>query len=231
MEPQITVACALIGNKWPDVWVWRLKRMVEENCSVPFDFKCITDRPENFPGFGVPFSREIVLTDDHHSRIPNDPRMILNRDKPQGCWAKLDFFKDGFSELPVIGMDLDVVILDDIAPLVRDTLHMPQDTPGHHNGSVYSFTPGSIPEVYPKFIPYREYPRGEQEYVAAAGEAQPLPDCYSFKLHIASRPGKEPPPGTRIVYFHGRPTPATEQMQQYGWISRTWKGLPRLERI
>ena len=232
MDPKLTVACALIGTKWPDVWVHRLHRMVEEHCSVPFDFKVITDRVSAFPDWGVPFSREIVWTDNHHSRIPNDPRMILNRDKPQGCWAKTDVFQKGFANTPIICLDLDIVILDDIAPLASDKFGMAHDGQ-KFNGSVYSFTESEATKKgYADILPLAARPRGEQEWVADQVEqVHIVPDCYSFKLQVASRPGKEPPPGTRIVYFHGMPTPASKSVQDIGWISRTWKGLEKLERI
>lgn len=228
----LTVACALVGTKWPDVWVHRLHRMVQEHCSVDFDFKVITDRPEAFPEWGVPLEREIVWTDEHHSRLRDDPKLILQKDKPQGCWAKMEAFRPGFASGHVIVLDLDICILDDVADLRSYWPQMPEDKPGHLNGSVYSFHTDGIPnEVYPRFIPYTTHPRGEQEYAAKALDADVLPNCYSFKNCVASRPGKAPPPGTRIVFFHGRPTPADPSLQQFGWISRTWRGLDRRERI
>lgn len=230
--PQLTVVCANVGTKWDPVWVYRLQQMVADHCSVPFQFKVVTNRLGDYPEeWGVPLSRDVVWTRDHHSKIPDHENLILNVDKPQGCWAKLDFFLDQFGPAPVIGLDLDVVILDDIVPLVRKNLHMPMQTPGHGNGSVYSFTPGFLGWKPPKQIPYRARPRGEQEYVQEMTQARPLLDCYSFKGHVASRPGKEPPSGTRIVYFHGHPTPASDKLANIGWINRTWKGLDRIERL
>lgn len=230
----LTVLCANVGNKWHQNWVYRLHQMVEQNCSVPFKFYVVTD-PFNAPKYPeewvMPLSRTVQWTEDHHSQIPSHENLILNRDKPQGCWAKLDFFIDQYGPDPIIGLDLDICILDDIAPLARTTLHMPIDTGKHLNGSIYSFTPGKAGFKPPRKIPFGQYPRGEQEYVANCTGAQPLPDCHSFKLNVASRPAKEPPPGTRIVFFHGRPTPADDSLQSIHWISRTWKGIERVERI
>jgi hypothetical protein len=229
---ELTVLCANVGTKWDAVWVHRLQQMVSENCSVPFQFKVVTNRLGEYPEeWGVPLSRNVVWTRDHHSQIPDSADLVLNTDKPQGCWAKLDFFIDQFGPQPIIALDLDVVILDDIVPLIRKNVHMPMQSPGHGNGSIYSFTPGFTGWKPPKKIPYRARPRGEQEYVQAMTEARPLPDCYSFKTHVASRPGKQPPPGTRIVYFHGRPTPADDKVQDLDWVSRTWRGFDRIERI
>ena len=136
---KLTVTCANIGDKWHPVWVDRLYQMVEENCSVPFDFRVITDRPEDYPEWGVPLSRPIVLVDGVWKR-PSE-KMVLNVHKPQGCWAKLDAFLPHFGPGPVINLDLDCVILDDIAPLIRGSLHMPWQE-DKFNGSVYSFKIG-----------------------------------------------------------------------------------------
>jgi hypothetical protein len=211
------------------VWVERLYQMVREHCSVEFQFKVITDNPDHYGEWAVPFSREIEMTDKVWTK--GTKTMMMNRGKPQGAWAKCDIFRDGFADGPVINLDLDVVILDDIAPLVRDTLHMPWQGQ-KHNGSVYSFTPDERSMIYPHFIPYTQFPRGEQEYVAAAydGTVGNLPDCYSYKIHIASKYGRQPPEGTRIVYFHGYPTPADDSIQNLEWVRRSWKGLKRIER-
>jgi hypothetical protein len=206
--------------------------MVRDTISVPFQFKVVTNRLGDYPEeWGVPLSRDVVWTRDHHSEIPDSKHLILNTDKPQGCWAKLDFFIDQYGPYPIIGLDLDVVVLDDIVPLVRKNVHMPMQSPGHGNGSVYSFTPGFADWRPPLKIPYRARPRGEQEYVQAMTNARPLPDCYSFKIHVASRPDKLPPPGARIVYFHGRPTPADPKLENIGWINRTWRGFDKVERV
>ena len=227
-----TIACCNIGTKWDRVWVYRLALMLQEHCR-DFDFKVITDRLEDYPKeWGVPLSREIVWTDEHHSKIHNSKQMILNRGKPQGCWGKLDAFLPDFSENPVIVLDLDIVVLDDLQPLTQYAKGMPFDSEGHFNGSVYVFTPDEdTHRVYPQKIPYRKFPRGEQEFAAARLKPEPLPGCYSYKNHIASRYKRQPPPDTRIVFFHGYPTPASDSVQDIGWISRTWRGLDRRERI
>jgi hypothetical protein len=206
--------------------------MVEENCSVPFEFRCITDKPELYPEWGVQLSRPIEWVDKRWEK--DAPQLVLHRDKPQGCWAKLDAFLPTFGPGPVICLDLDIVILDDIVPLARQELHMPWQG-DKFNGSVYSFTPHQIftEALYPRNIPYREYPRGEQEFVQDSYwiGVKPLNDCYSYKIHVASRYGRNPPDGARVVYFHGYPTPATQQVYELPWVNRTWRGLERVERV
>ena len=231
MDSSITIICALIGDKWPDVWVYRLARMLEAKMTVPYNFRVITDRWEEFPEWGVEFSREIVWTDDHHSQLPSqDPRMILNRGKPQGCWGKLDGFLPSFGSGPRIIIDLDVVIHECLSKLVSDVPAMPEDSPGHFNGSIYSFTGEVPPGAYPTEIPYGLFPRGEQEYAAAILQPKRLEGCYSFKNDIASRYGTHPPDDAVVTFFHGRPTPAHDALQNVPWISETWKGLDREDR-
>jgi hypothetical protein len=208
--------------------------MLTEHCR-DFEFKVIVD-PDNekhYPKEWIwPLSREIVWTDVHASRISNSTKMVLNRCKPQGCWGKLDAFLPSFSKKPTIILDLDIVILDDLFPLFETDYGMPVDREGHFNGSVYLFHPGEhSASVYPTKIPYRQYPRGEQEFAADRLKPQVLPDCYSYKAHIASRSGKQPPPGTRIVFFHGYPTPASPSVENINWVNRTWRGLDKHERV
>lgn len=233
----LTIACTNIGWKWDDVWVHRLFKMVQEHCSVPFNFVCITDHKFDEGLFRIARpSRKIVETSEHHSRIKDQDAFVLQKDKPQGCWVKTDIFREGFSldGGPIIHLDLDVCIVGDIAELVvEDGLGMPIDGNGNPNGSIYSFTPSErTAECYPEKIPYRTRPRGEQEWVAEKYEdITPLKGCYSYKIDIASRYGQTLPPNTVVVYFHGMPTPASDEVQNLPWVRKSWKGLQRIERV
>lgn len=237
MDTPLNVWCGNIGWKWNDVWVHRLKRMVEQNCSVPHTFRCISDH--SIDGVTtVPFSRDIQTTEAHHSQTHNSPQMWLNQGKPQGCWVKTDVWK--YAELGSynILLDLDVCVVGDLANLISDEPAAAKDcrhNPGRPwmNGSVIAWQQTErTREVYPNFIPYREYPRGEQEYVQKAlGGFIPLEGVYSYKCHLNGKTRQALPEDAVVVFFHGHPTPATETVQNYGWISRTWKGLDRIERV
>lgn len=113
MGNALTIVCANVGDKWSPVWVERLYRMVEENCSVPFEFRCITDRPDDYPEWGVPLSREVEWVDKKWEK--DAPQLVMHRQKPQGCWAKLDAFLPQFNSEHVICLDLDIVICGDLA--------------------------------------------------------------------------------------------------------------------
>ena len=161
----------------------------------------------------------------------------MDKKKPQGCWAKLDAWLAPIGSLNII-LDLDICIISDIAQIVSKLPAAacdPKDTPEHPwlNGSVISWRSHlRTQRVYPLNIPYKEYPRGEQEYVQKSlGKFEPMAGVYSFKGHLTDATRRRLPRDTVIVYFHGRPTPATDTVQLYDWISRTWQGLERIERV
>jgi len=44
---QNTILCIKWGDKYDDSYVEKLKEQCEDNCSVPFNFYCLTDNPKN----------------------------------------------------------------------------------------------------------------------------------------------------------------------------------------
>jgi hypothetical protein len=210
--------------------------MVEENCSVPYDFRCISDH--DIEGVEtVPFSRDIQVTEAHHSQTRNSPQMWLNEGKPQGCWAKVDAWLAPLGSFNIL-LDLDVCVVSDLAQIIsvvpagaRDCRHT--DSKPWLNGSCISWKSTEHTQaVYPEGIPYQEYPRGEQEYVQAAlGGFIPLGGVYSYKCHLTGKTRKVLPDDTVVVFFHGHPTPANDALQEFGWVNRTWRGIERIERI
>ena len=44
-----TIICIRWGNKYDFSYVLKLKEQCEKNCSVPFNFYCLTDSPVNLP--------------------------------------------------------------------------------------------------------------------------------------------------------------------------------------
>lgn len=98
VEP-ITILCVRFGNRYGKEYVERLRNMISRNCTVPYDFAC--------------------LTDDHHPiesvRIIYQP----NAGYAKGWWHKVHMFDPN---LPLKGrilyFDLDVVIHDNIDKLI-----------------------------------------------------------------------------------------------------------------
>lgn len=211
--------------------------MVEEHCSVPYRFRCISDH--DIPGVEcVPFSREIIESDEHHSHTRNSPHMVMNKGKPQGCWAKVDAWKLAPLGSYNLILDLDICITGDIAELISDEPAGARD--GRHtegrpwlNGSVIAWK--STPEtqaVYPTKIPYAAYPRGEQEYVQKMlGGFKPMLNVASYKCDLSGTHRHKIPERYVIIFFHGQPTPANDELQQYRFVSETWKGIERIERV
>lgn len=210
MEP-LTVLCGNIGWKWPDVWVHRLARMVEKNCSVPYRFICVSDH--EIEGIDTREASPVIL----------DPK------KPQGCWVILDYFNREISgDGPCISLDLDITIIKDLAPLIRKDMECSiNPNGGGMNSSVLAWTPSEKTDnIRPKRgIPYKEFPQGDQEYISSMVPGHGfLPGCYSYKGHLG--PDKENlPEDTNIVIFHGRPTPATPAVLEHSWNKHTWDGL------
>lgn len=99
----ITVACVLrAGGKvgYDSTWVDRLQRAVARNLTLPHRFVCLSDVPVNCE------------------------RIVLN-DVGQGFWAKIQLFQPNLFDTPVLYIDLDTVICQNIDSMVN-TLHQHQ---------------------------------------------------------------------------------------------------------
>lgn len=139
----LTVSCVLTGDKYTEEDVYRLKRNVEENITLPHRFVCLSDR-------WVPGVENILLE-------PND----------WGVWNKMFLFKHLRDTLY---FDLDVTIQHNIDSLVRTELTMikcfwkpmwEDDTQyGRHNtllnSSVMSWK-GDLSKIFDKFIKDPDY--------------------------------------------------------------------------
>ena len=55
------ILCIKWGNKYDDSYVEKLKEQCENNCSVPFDFYCLTDNPTKDYHVKLP-----IYLDDHY---------------------------------------------------------------------------------------------------------------------------------------------------------------------
>ncbi len=209
----LTVFCGNVGYKWPDVYVHRLDRMVKEYCSVPYRLICVSDH-------------EI---DGIHT-VPASP-IRLDINKSAGAWVKLDYFRLEVSgKGPCIALDLDVTVVGDIACLISGQLsfaHTPRRGVRHVNSSVMAWTPDprTTGRIYTDNIPYSEHPRGEQEYIAGPHPRLTLDRCYSYKSHLTDETRRQLPPDAAVVFFHGLPTPASDEVLLHDWNRRSWDGF------
>jgi hypothetical protein len=88
----VRVVCVRVGDRYGDVWVKNLWRMVARNLPIPHEFLCYTDRPIEGIKCEMP---------------PCDYK---------GWWSKLGLFRKPAPD--TLYLDLDVVITDSLMPLV-----------------------------------------------------------------------------------------------------------------
>ena len=117
----INVICVKWGTKYGPDYVNRLRKMVEANLTLPFEFYCYTDDPE-----GV--DANIIM-------MPDDGLELW--------WPKLRLFEEGKFKGKCLFFDLDMVIQDNVDCLL--------DFEGFHlirsfwkNGKVTTYEPGMM---------------------------------------------------------------------------------------
>ncbi len=135
--PKLQFICVKWGDKYPADYVNRLRSMIARFTKSPFVLHCVTENAEGIH----PDVKILPLVDASLS----------------GWWHKLSLFKADFYGLsgPMIFMDLDVVITDDLTPLfeykpgkfaiIHDLL-----TKGY-NSSVFRYEVGAYGHVWENF--------------------------------------------------------------------------------
>ena len=107
---QNTILCIKWGDKYDDSYVEKLREQCEDNCSVPFNFYCLTDNPKNDCDILLPST-----LDKHY-------------DKNKGFfWAyrKIHMFREFFPGDKFLFLDLDVIIHQDL----KYFFELPMDKP------------------------------------------------------------------------------------------------------
>lgn len=174
------------------------------------------------------------VTDDEHQIHPDIGIIPANPDLP-GWWQKLWLFSPDMpweSGDRIAYFDLDVAItgrleeLVDTPGIIRDW-HQPE-----YNSSVMCWDAGDHADIWSNFIPQvMEQMHGDQTWITAVDSQggmamdgstsprswQPFPRdwCLSFKAHAQ----EFPPPGCKVIVFHGRPDPH----ECDGWVKDVWK--------
>jgi hypothetical protein len=146
MMSDLIVACVRTGLKFPFTYVERLRNMVARHMSLPYLFVCLTDQKERCDSTMFIDVREIGLV---------------------GWWAKMILFEPRWrSTSQIIYLDLDTVIIGDLAPLadVPDEfaiLESPVRALGHtsypckYNSSVMVIGSGRCTFVWDQFDRHR----------------------------------------------------------------------------
>lgn len=221
----LVVACVLRSGGIYDVeWVRKLRDGVARNLTLPHWFVCLSD-------IDVPVYR--------------CERIQLTNNWP-GWWSKLEMFRPGLFDGPVLYFDLDTVVVGSLDAIAA---HSHRFTMAHEfyrpvllcstamawNGD-YSFLyesfaadPGRLMKHYDHELPKRrsEWRIGDQAFIedefARFGEK---PDTFrdlfgersiaSYKVHGCEA---APPMDAATIAFHGKPKPCDLKT---GWVPATW---------
>jgi hypothetical protein len=216
--------------------VTALRDMIARHYQRPHRFLCITDEPAAIdPGIWT-----MPLWPDH-ADLPNPS----GRHNPS-CYRRLKLFAPGaraiFGER-VVSIDLDTVIVADIAPLVdRDedfVIWGQADFPRQwYNGSFWLLRTGTRDQVWTAFDPQRSPQlaaragkRGSDQgwisYILGPHEAtwSTADGVYSHRVHLEPA-GNVLPANARIVFWHGKLDPWDARAQAIPWVREHYYGLP-----
>ena len=212
----LTVWSICWGDKYPDYFVQRLQKSVQENLQLPHKFVCITDRQIN------------------------DVETMPFPDDFPGWWAKVSLFRWDTMADRNLWLDLDVVITGDITKMVerysKSTLATPLNWAASGHGGCQSsvmlwaknYNVRQVYDLYDHTDPrLGNWPPttennavwGDQEWITElrnAGRIQVVPiesGVYSYKYHVR---GNGLPDDARIVVFHGDPKP--DQVKGETWF-------------
>lgn len=164
--------------------------------------------------------RFVCLADTHVKECERIPLIH----KWPGWWSKIELFRPGLFQGPVLYMDLDTVITGDISELAagphKFTMLHSFSTPKNAGSGVMAWT-GDLSKIYGAF---KEAPQkwmdacqthemwGDQGFIF---KHAPAPDYWqdrfpgqivSYKKNCVDNGGKAPA-GARIVCYHGKPRP------------------------
>lgn len=217
----LTVACVLkSGGIYNAEWVRKLRDGVARNLTLPHWFVCLSDAD-------VPV---------HHCE-----RIQLTNNWP-GWWSKIELFRPGLFDGPVLYFDLDTVIvgsLDAIAEYPHSFTmahefwrpHLLCSTAMAWEGD-YSFlyddfaaAPVGLAHHYDVELPRLEGRIGDQAFIEdrMTNMVETFRDLFgersiaSYKVHECQM---APPTDAAVVSFHGRPK--CDDLKS-GWVAATWK--------
>jgi hypothetical protein len=210
-----TVACVLrSGGIYTPEWVRKLHKGLQKHTMLPFRFRCLTDWPDE-------------------TALPEPWVVPLAHHWPK-WWSKMELFRPGVFEGPVLYLDLDTLVVGDWTDLGahRTSFAMISDFYQHdlYESGVMAWEPSpSTAQLYEGFereagnnmATYRmdgryirENIRERPERLNRTFEGQVV----SLKVHARVRP----PHGARLVCAHGKPKfhdPAA------GWAHEEWRHL------
>lgn len=219
------------GNLFSPEFVATLRSMLARHLHLPHQLYCITDQPADVPGGVI-----AVPMPTGHASTPRCRRRMW-----QFARERAEIFGPR-----MLCMDLDVVIVDDITPLVdrpEPTVLWRVGYAGVYSGSFMLFDTGALhgawvafredPDGYPlstgeKYASdqamLNHYLRGKSvaHWTEADGVRTYFGKGYESKAHHGIGPDSQHlPPGTRIVVLGSADKHVLEQRMQ-PWIARHW---------
>ena len=212
----LTVWSLCWGEKYSDYYVQRLQREVKKYLTLQHQFICVTDR-------------------DIEGVVCMEPPV----DWP-GWWGKIGLFKPGFCDEYNLWLDLDVVITGNLDSMVKQysgehlacAANWAKSGHGGCQSSVMLWKGGKgnhAEWIYRYFDPAdAHWPPinqpgvlwGDQEHITALRDSGRISVTHfdpalvqSYKYHCWDGP----PPGCKIVVFHGDPKPANVNESWFQW--------------
>ncbi len=234
----ITVSCWLWGNLFGPEYVNRLRAGLERHLHVNHHLVCITD---NWQGMDERIDDRVMLF-HMPTTYAHTPR----------CRRRMEQFRNGFwgNMRRILSIDLDVVLVDDITPLVDRPEPIVGWKVGHagvYSGSFLLYDAGALHGAYEPFAADPEgYPRSIQprgvasdqaminhylkttgtpvaELTEADGLVSYYGDGYERLEHLGVGPNhRELPAGARIVVL-GSADKAVMDEGRYDWVREHWR--------
>lgn len=229
----MTVCCWKWGRTFEPVYVNRLQAMLARHLHMPHELVCITDDAQGI---------------DPSIRVLPLPRRYVHTPR---CRRRMQIFDGAFARAigdRILAIDLDVVIVDDITPIVNRPEPLVGWKVKHaqvYSGSFFLMNAGALQGLYdafaedPEGYPSRVQPRGVPSDQAMLNHwlrsQPPIPfwteqhgfvtyfgDGYEEKEHFGVGPNRPHlPPGARIVVL-GSADKAVMDEGRFDWVRRHW---------
>jgi hypothetical protein len=212
------VACVRTGSLYPFDYVTKLRNMVARYMPQPYTFVCLTDMPQR--------CERVVFVDVREMGL-------------QDWWAKLILFEPGWrGRSQIIYLDLDTVIIGDLAPLkgVPDEfaiLASPvrlagnQKYPCAYNSSVMTIGGGQCGFVWQRFDKHRAHLINKHKIYgdqAAIEELYPratfLNGIMPFQFFLNYRNLTMHKPPSSVINFGGNHKPHNCPIP---WVQEAWQ--------
>lgn len=224
---KITVVCVLrtpldLGNKdkqkqYSKVDVLKLKKAFEKFLTIDHNFVCLSDR-----------------------KIPNVDTIMLSGETP-GWWAKIELFRPNLFTTPVLYIDLDMVICNDLNSLVDECYGnkflMLKDPKVGTPGSGIMYWEGDYSYLWDMYCSdavaiqerYRRKPKiGDQAFIADNIEYSFFVDLKNVKSEwfCTLKFNTIPHPDSKILICVGLGNKLhREEYNNHEWVNKFWRNL------